>query len=649
MKPIFTLLVLWIASQAIVFGQDEPAPTQGVKIKHPKIVAYQFNRDFTSIDSIGIDTTLHNFQIFYKPFSERALNTFLGTFPQPYISNIYTNRKSYSDFLFSQYVEYTFHQPEDIIYYKTWSPFTQLTYYTGGPRTNQEQKLNIIHTQNINENLNVGFLGDLNSGEGYYVNQRTKSNSFTLYAGYKGTRYSIYGNISSTNYKGQENGGIRNDSDYLYVNEEPETTPVNLENANTVIKRRTIFLNQRFYLTGSYKEDTIVKGSRWNEVLSVVHRFQFDRYQRNYTDDLLATSAGGYQDKNFYDYSISNFATFIRDSSYFRRYENIFLIAINANPWLKIPAELRFGIKNQADKIKYGTFNQSNSVYGLAESTSMVEKSYFNNALVGSLTNRFSKTINWGANAEIFFTGYKLGNFKLEGEIEKTIKGNVVLKVIGSIANTKAGYFINEYSSAFQSWSTSLPSQQTAIVQGNLHFKKIKLQIDGQIANYNNFVYFGSDARPTVAGKAFSVQSLNINKLIDWGVFHNDLRLSFQRSENEDAVQIPSFSMFNSMYLKFTLFKVLTLSPGVGFYYNSSYYSNAYMPETGLFYLQKEEKNGDYPYLDMFLNIKLKRFRFFIKYDRVNTFLPNSKGFFLPQYPFNPSVIKYGLSWTFYD
>ena len=73
------------------------------------------------------------------------------------------------------------------------------------------------------------------------------------------------------------------------------------------------------------------------------------------------------------------------------------------------------------------------------------------------------------------------------------------------------------------------------------------------------------------------------------------------------------------------------------------------MPETGMFYSQNSFTIGNYPYSDMFLNMKLKRFRFFLKYERVNTWFPNSEGFNLSHYPYNSSILKYGLSWTFYD
>ena len=46
---------------------------------------------------------------------------------------------------------------------------------------------------------------------------------------------------------------------------------------------------------------------------------------------------------------------------------------------------------------------------------------------------------------------------------------------------------------------------------------------------------------------------------------------------------------------------------GFDLYYNTSYYANAYMPSLAVFYQQKEKMLGNHPYVDVFLNVRLKR------------------------------------------
>ena len=77
------------------------------------------------------------------------------------------------------------------------------------------------------------------------------------------------------------------------------------------------------------------------------------------------------------------------------------------------------------------------------------------------------------------------------------------------------------------------------------------------------------------------------------------------------------------------------------------------MPATGRFYRQELVTAGDYPYINVFLNFKVKRTRVFVMFDHVNANLMGQSirynYFMVPTYPMNMRMLRYGLSWTFYD
>jgi hypothetical protein len=73
------------------------------------------------------------------------------------------------------------------------------------------------------------------------------------------------------------------------------------------------------------------------------------------------------------------------------------------------------------------------------------------------------------------------------------------------------------------------------------------------------------------------------------------------------------------------------------------------MPATGRFYRQNKTLNGSYPYLNAFLNIKLKRTRAFIMFDHLNSGMMGYDYFMIPSNPMNIRMFKYGIAWTFYD
>jgi hypothetical protein len=366
---------------------------------------------------MGIDTALTRIQIYNPPFRDQALQVFLGNLGDPYQSAIYTQRSAYADFLFSSYVNYDLHKPENTIYYKAWTPYTEMSYFTGGPKSRQEQKLNVIHTQNINKNLNVSFLGDFNYSDGRYTNQLMRLHAYSLSSSYQGRRYSIFGSIQYNLLQHHENGGIH--ADTIDPKQKAEVIPVNLNYAVSTVRNQNISFQQRFYLTGSYKSDSLHASSKWNEVVSIIHQFHYDRNSRSYVDPLKTahTDIPSLIDQNYYHH-INIDSTKTNDSAYFRRIENIFQLAINANQWLKVPAELRFGIKNQIDRYNYSKPTNPDSTGNVFGNYSREGTTSINNSFIGTLTNRFSETIRWGAFAEYFFSGYKLNDLEIGGDIE---------------------------------------------------------------------------------------------------------------------------------------------------------------------------------------------------------------------------------------
>jgi hypothetical protein len=83
--------------------------------------------------------------------------------------------------------------------------------------------------------------------------------------------------------------------------------------------------------------------------------------------------------------------------------------------------------------------------------------------------------------------------------------------------------------------------------------------------------------------------------------------------------------------------------------YNTKYYADAYSPATGLFYLQNEKKYGNYPYIDIYANLRLKRTIVFFKMLNIGTNFLDGEYITTPNYPMPRSNFRFGLSWLFYD
>ena len=88
---------------------------------------------------------------------------------------------------------------------------------------------------------------------------------------------------------------------------------------------------------------------------------------------------------------------------------------------------------------------------------------------------------------------------------------------------------------------------------------------------------------------------------------------------------------------------------GFDIYYNTSFNGYEYSPALSQFYVQSSSQIGNYPLMDAFVKLKVKRTRFFFKVQHFNSDWFKQKYYSAIHYPYNQLAFKFGLSWTFYD
>ena len=103
---------------------------------------------------------------------------------------------------------------------------------------------------------------------------------------------------------------------------------------------------------------------------------------------------------------------------------------------------------------------------------------------------------------------------------------------------------------------------------------------------------------------------------------------------------MPIFSLFGNAAI---------LQPGIDLFYNTSYFADGYMPVTRQFFAQQDKKIGNYVYMDLFVNLMIKRFRFFVQMQHLNAFWSSNNYYMVPHFPMQGQAFKFGLSWNFYD
>jgi len=167
---------------------------------------------------------------------------------------------------------------------------------------------------------------------------------------------------------------------------------------------------------------------------------------------------------------------------------------------------------------------------------------------------------------------------------------------------------------------------------------------------YTGYVFFNRDALPEQIESQIFTTTFELYKKFTWGPVNHTHEVLLQKG-SEDIINIPTVAYQNSTWYENQVFnKVLKFRVGIDFYYFTSYFSDAFMPATGMFYNQAEQKVGNYPYLDAFLDVKLKRTRFTIQYtNALSEFTPEAHYFMAYRNPNFNGSLKFGIAWTFYN
>lgn len=642
------------------------------------IKSWKLNSFYDEIKEISVDTSLNDFQIYNPIFQNSISNAFLGNLSSPSFSNILQSNNFYNSNFENYYlksIEPFLFSYQNNFFYNTKKPFTNIYYTNGG----QEQSLSVFHTRNVNKNLNFGLKYNLVSSQGYYKRQKAKKNSITLFSSYISTYYNLHTALSSNKFLFYENGGLANinttnSTDYI----SPEYFSVNLEEANSIIKYTSAFLNQELKLGNtkliidSTQTDTNkIQVKNFTHFASLFHTLEFYRSYRIYEDanplsgfynGVETDSIDTQNDSTIVNYIDFNLVPIYMDST--TTYDSIAQQLFSNSVQFKLNDKrfkvgARFSFSHEI--MKHSLPNLDSIL--LFDTISLPYKNkfdtiYSNTSISAGLYNTSNKKLSWYLNTKYFISGHKKSNFDISGHINKIFfthdsipKLNSFISLSANFSRKAPDFFEEHYYSNHYKWDSTFIAKD--LTQIKLFYSKPKWSLSIGIAAhiFDNFIYYNDRGLPTQTTSTYNVYSAYLIKNFKIGFFHTNNQFVYQDNGNKYALRIPSIIFFNSSYVNFNLFKkVLNVNIGFDFYYYDKYYGYAYKPATGVFYVQNSDEVGNYPLLDAFLRVKLRRAKLFLKVTHVNYMLTGTTPLYtLSKYPINGRTLKMGVSWNFYD
>ncbi len=674
------------------------------------LFSWKIEERFGDILPAPVDTVPHFFQNSNVTEGLRGEYNTTGNLGSPRIHRIFSGRElqmNRNQFIFTNPYDFFLTEPGEFLFTNTKSPYTNLTYHTCGNNTNGEDRIRAYFVKNAGKRVGMGFKLDYLYGRGYYDQQSTAEFNGALFGYYTGDRYQMHLLYSGNEIKNTENGGIEDDS---YVTEpesfsaqyKPADMPVRLIKTWNKMHLNTVYLTQRYNLgfTRYYdkdnkevainkkkpnnaileklgiKSDSIAADSTklpvlqpdslakaanadsidWNEMLAslrqdfvpvagFIHTLRMDFNKRNFTDNDVS-------DHYYEDWYLQNDSAL--DVTRFQRIENTlaFEISEGFNKWAK--AGMRIFAKHELDKFTLPDMFGSRNKYN------------YNYFTVGAqLFKREGEFFHFNALGELRTTGTDWGEFNIEAQTDFNIplkKDTLRINLDGYVRNENPSFYYRHYHGRNAWWDNSLNKMMSANVNATLSYKKTRLNVS--LHSIQNYTYFrestngaAADQRrfgvqPMQAGRNVQVLCATLFQDFKWGIFHWDNALTYQASSSKEALPLPAFNAYSNIYLKFRIAKVLLTELGGDIRYFTRYYAPAYSPIIGQYVVQDRAtriKTGNYPIVNAYVNFHLKRCRFYVVGSHVNHSSGVGFPFLTPHYPINRFVLRFGISWNFFN
>ena len=634
--------------------------------------AWKIDTRFGEMTPVPVDTLQHGFQNSNDTGGPTGHYTYLGNLGAPRISHVFFERKESSQFFFTDPYDFTVRKPSDVVYTNTKSPFTNLTYFKQGDGRYGEERFKAYFAVNVNKRLGFGFDIDYTYGRGKYDSQSTALFNGNLFAYYHGDQYDMHFSFINENLKVAENGGITDDryiTNPLEMAEgnrtyETYSIPTNLSNIWNNNTGYHAFLTHRYNL-GFYRDETTENDTITKEVFvpvtSFIHTVNVDINRRKYVsydvDQNEEYFEHNYLGKDSLDIT-KNFSI-----------KNTVGIALREgfNKWAKAGLTVFASFEHR-------NFTLTDTITGTPGRR--IPTTHKENILSigGQLIKSQGKTLHYNVLGEIAMIGEDAGQFSVEGQGDlnfRLFNDTVRLEANAYIKNLNPTFYYRHFHSKHYWWDNNdLSKIMRTRLEGKLSLNRWGTQLRAGVENIKNYTYLANtsipvkDSEGNVTGfknnAAVRQHSGNIQiftamlqQKLKVGIFHLDGEVAYQKSSEQDILPLPELSAYGNLYMKFGLAKkVLQIEMGADVRYFSKYYAPDYSPVIGQFYNQNPDDKieiGAFPIVNVYANLHLKRTRFFIMMYHVNAGSGKSNYFLAPHYPINPRMIKFGLSWNFFD
>lgn len=656
MKKILLILILLSFSLPVLHAQEEEHKKQPVLAPS---FAWRMIEPLGLQEDATIDTLPDNYGQRSIPSAVSSAYATTGNLGAEGINLIWSERATRSDFFFRDGLRPWIPSINTMTFHNTRTPMTLLSYNTAGGRDNAQERLGVTFSGNINAKAQIGALLDYIYSKGCYANQADKDLIWGFSGSYMGDRYEMQAFYNHYNLLNKENGGI---TDSLYILDpalvqggvtkvDPKTIPTRLTGAHTRVSGQELVVNNR-YKVGFWEEERDENDSVINKkyipVTSFIYNLRFISGKHMFRN----TNPNSDFFKNVY----LNPEMTADYNSYWSLQNTVgvsLLEGFNKYSKFGLSAYLTYEINKYTQTLDTLDRASIETLTPFPEGISSIDpKATENKAFVGAqLTKQQGSILRYSATAEFGVIGKAAGDIRVNGQIDTRLPlrfDTIDVQAFGAFRNEATPYLMRNYLSNHFIWQNDFGKERRFNVGGSLTVPRTGTHISAQVENIQNYVYFNNLFLPAQHSGSVQVFSARLKQDIRFRAFNWENTITYQTSSNDEVISLPSLAVYSNMYLKFKI-ATLFVQFGVDCDYYTNYYAPKYQPATASFANQHEMKLGNYPFMNLYANLKLSKTRFFVMFSHINQGWFSNNYFSLPNYPLNPRRLQIGLSVDFAD
>ncbi len=407
------------------------------------------------------------------------------------------------------------------------------------------------------------------------------------------------------------------------------------------------------------KEDTAWFKNEYVPVTSIIHTMNWDYAHRIF--QAYQTPQEFYKKKNNY-YDSELHGDSIYDLTRHFSIKNHFALSMleGFNKWAKA------GIKAFAShELRHFALPDS-----AKHETSYNEQSI---SIGGQLVKTQGRTLHYNVIGETYLIGEDAGQLKLDANVDVNIPfwGDTVrIEGKGYFHKLHPTFYQRHFHSQHVWWDNSNLEKETRTrIEGIASFPKTRTKIRVAADNLKNYIYFAQSYNTEITeGSSNNIQTghqvslrqetenitlltLQLQQDFTLGPLNWENQITYQKCSNTNVLPVPELNIYSNLYLKFKV-AVLNINLGADVRYFTKYYVPDYSPLIGQYAVQDNGENnmelGNYPWVNVYANMKLKQARFYVMMSHVN-YSSGANCFMVPHYPTNQMVLRFGVSWNFFN